>query len=384
MGYAYTVYDSIDQVDLAAWNALRPGDRDSFMDPRFLRAVETSMADCGKYWHVVLRDDAGQTVAIASLSTYRVDATLLAEEGWMKRIAQGVGRIFPGLVRLKVIFCGICISAGQSHLRIAPEVDTAAVLRVLDEVLVKLARKEWAHCIIFKEFTPDECSRLGALADLGYLRADSPPMNHTAPDFTDFEDYCAKLKSKRRHPIRASQRKFENSGLKVVQVRGGEGAAERYTDEVHRLYLNVLERAHIKLEQIPPEFFRQLARQFPNDTSFTFIYQEEKVVAVAVSLFNEASFHQMFVGVDYALNPQYDLYFNLFFHAIDFAYRQGVEDIYCGQSANTFKSRKLACYQVPLYFFVKGGNPISDFVIRKFFTVIFPPQVDKPDGGDGE
>src|SRR5439155_21508725 len=104
--------------------------------------------------------------------------------------------------------------------------------------------------------------------------------------------------------IRKSQKKFQPAGLRVVQVTGGEGADALYTDEVHKLYEAVLERAKVKLERLPAAFFRELARQMPDESAFTFIYDGDRVVAFAASMFTPGAFHQMFVGVNYELNPQ--------------------------------------------------------------------------------
>jgi predicted N-acyltransferase len=199
-------------------------------------------------------------------------------------------------------------------------------------------------------------------------------MNHTRPDFANFEDFCENLKSRKRYPIRRSQKKFDGSNLRIVQRLGGDGVDELYTDDVHRLYEAVFERAEVRLEKLEPEVFRELARRLPDNSAFTFVYQDDRIVAFAASVFTDRVFHQMFVGVDYDLNPEVDLYFNLFFHAIDFAFRQNVADIFVGQSADTFKQRKLGCYQVPLSFYIRGVDRATAFVIRRGFKLFFPPR----------
>ncbi|HVW01813.1 MAG TPA: GNAT family N-acetyltransferase, partial [Planctomycetaceae bacterium] len=356
----------------ADWNKLRHPEGDPFTEPGFIGAVEKSMARDGKFWHVIFRDAGGQPVASASFCTYKVDATLLAEEGVVKRIAGAIRRIAPWAVKLKVLFCGLPVSAGQSNLRFAPGVDRAAITRQLDRLLRKTAVRAFAHCIIYKEFPEADGAALG-LEALGYMRADSLPMNHTDPQFKDFDDFLAHLKSSKRYTIRKQQKKFDKSGMRVVQMLGGEGADQVCTDDVHRLYLNVLDKAKVKLEQLPAEFFRELARQLPQQSAYTFVYQGDRVVAFACSIFSDDVFHQMFVGVDYELNAQWDLYFNLFYKAIDYAFRRQVRDIIVGQSADMFKQQRLNCFQVPLYFYIRGSNFISQLVIRTGFSALFPP-----------
>ncbi len=381
MAYTCTLYNSILEVDQALWNQFRRGDADPFMDPHFIRAVEVSMADSGRFWHAVFHDPDGRPMGCACICLYRVDASLLAD-GFAKTVANAFKRVVPWLLHFNVLFCGLPISAGQSSLRLAPDCDANALAQALDAQLNQLARANRAKCIVLKEYTAEECARLPALADLGYLRADSLPMNHAQPGYRDFEHFCSSQKSRKRHPIRTSQKKFDKSGLRVVQLTGRGGADAIYTDEVHRLYENVLDRAKVKLEKIPAEFFRELARQLPDESAFTFIYQGERVVAFAASLFTKAVYHQMFVGVDYSLNSDYDLYFNLFFHAVDYGFRQNVADIYVGQSADTFKQRKLGCYPVPLYFYVKGCDALTTLVIRKGFHLLFPPRMAIGDASD--
>ncbi len=380
MAYKLTVYETIDNVDVDEWNTLRRGAQDPFHDPRFIRAIERSMAGTGRFRHLVFRDADGNAVATVCACTYRVNAALLAD-GWSKKLAGALGRVVPPLLNFNVVFCGLSYSAGQNHLRISADADKAEVLKTLDDFLLQFAREEKARAIVFKEFTAEECDQLGELDDLGYRRADSLPMNCVSPEFSDFEDYLTNLKSRKRYPIRQSQKKFANTDLRVVQMSGRDGAADVITDEVHELYEAVFHRAAVKLEKLPPDVFREIARHLPDESAFTFIYEAERVVAFAVSIHTDENFHQMFVGVDYELNPKCDLYFNLFFHAMDFGYRQDVNQMFVGQSADVFKRRKLGCFHVPLYFYVKGADPISGFVVRTWFHALFPPHPCLPENG---
>ncbi|HEY3967545.1 MAG TPA: GNAT family N-acetyltransferase [Planctomycetaceae bacterium] len=371
--YRYVICRNIQEAELAAWNSLRHGDCDPFTDPRFLEAIERGMAAVSKFWHVIFYDEQGQPAATASLCSYRVDAALLAD-GVLKALAQAIGRVLPRLLTFRVMFCGLCFSAGQSNLRFAPGVDTVAILRQIDELLLSLGREERAKCIVFKEFKPQEVEAVDALVGLGYQRAESLPMNHVEPIVQSFEEFVARQKSSRRHVIRKSQKKFAASDLRVVQMSGGEGADVVFTDDVFKLFETVFDRAKVRLEKVTPEVFRELARRLPEATAWTFIYQSERVVAFAMSVFTSAVYHQIFVGYDATLNGQYDLYFNLFFHAIDRAYRQNVAVIHVGQSADEFKHQKLSCHQRPLYFYIKGIDRATRYVLERFGRSMFPPR----------
>jgi len=135
---------------------------------------------------------------------------------------------------------------------------------------------------------------------------------------------------------------------------------------------------------MPREFFREVMRRLPDQSAFTGIYEGDRSVAFALSTFASRVFHAMFCGLDYGLNSRCDLYFNLFFHIMDRAYRLGASEVYCGQTSDTFKHRRLSCSQVPLCGYIKGVRPLAARLIRarihKFHSISYvggrtPPHI---------
>lgn len=381
MTLTHQAYSSIDDVDPDEWDACIDGEREIFARREFVRAVERSMSD-SKFCHAVFRDEQSRPLATATMCIYQIDGSLLAE-GVALHIARFLERIQRSLVHVPVAVCGLPVSAGQSNLRIRADVDVDvhAVLQQLDELLTKWAKQYQARAIVFKEFTDKECDRIKPIEQLGYRRADSLPMNCTQPGFANFDEYLASLKSRRRSPIRRAIKKFEKTGLKIVQKRGGEGVPELFTDDVHKLYLAVLERAEVKFERLPAEFYRELARQLPDNTWFTFVVDNQadnEIIAFATSVFSPASFHQMFVGISYDRKEESDLYFNLFFHAIDAGFRQQTEAIQVGQSADEFKRQKFSCWHQPLSFYVKPLHPVAKLLFGLAFKSFFPAYPARP------
>jgi hypothetical protein len=70
-----------------------------------------------------------------------------------------------------------------------------------------------------------------------------------------------------------------------------------------------------------------------------------------------------FGGLDYRLNREFDLYFNLTYAAFDRAFRKRVSTIVLGMGGDTFKAR-IGCYSEPLYVFGKGRTPLISWMIR--------------------
>ena len=93
-----------------------------------------------------------------------------------------------------------------------------------------------------------------------------------------------------------------------MNMTGGEGVDKLYTDEVHKLYEAVLQKARLKFERIPAEFFRELARQMPEESKYTFFYKGDKVVGVCSAMTSPVYHCMLYCGVDYELkNPEADI-----------------------------------------------------------------------------
>lgn len=362
---------SIDDRDVDEWHTACGGRADGVMDPRFVRAVERSMGADTLFRNVVFRDAAGVPIGAAVLSLYTLDGLLLAPPRG-KAAGTRLRRLWPSFLKVPVLLCGLPVSTGESHLRIVAGADHFALLRQLDRLMVRLACRQRASVVVFKEFSPREVVRTDALLELGYLRADSLAMNYFPARYRDFEHFCASIRSRYRRHILRSRKKLQGAGLRVEHLRGNEGFDQLYSEDVHHLYLAVLGHADITLECLPAQFFRELAVQLSEDAAFTVIFQGERIVAFVCGMFAQDSYFNFFCGFDYQLNEEADLYFNLLYEDLDYALRQKVNSLHVGQTANEFKSR-VGCSLEPRFFYVKSRDPLLHFLVRVGSRYLFPP-----------
>ncbi len=376
MRYAYRIFESIAQAPQDDWNEIcRLHGETIFMNPAFLENMEITFNAQSRFWYVIFYDEVFRPIGCTCLSTFSVDLLTLSGS-LIKDLANRVRTIFPGFAKVKVILCGLPISAGQNHLIIAKTANTRDVLRLLDNILAGLAHEQATPFIIYKEFDLSATERMDSLFELGYRRAVSPAMHDFIPVFEDFDAYCAALRSHYRNDIRRSQRKFTRANLRVahfVEPREIDGV---YTAKTHRLYEAVVEKAEFKLEVLPIDFFLGLVKRFPRHVSLTVVYKEDQIVAFNWGMLDGKVYKYLFCGIDYDLNADTDLYFNLMFHQLDAALRQKPALIMVGQTADTFKAR-LGCKPRNLFLYLKGSGIVSAFILKYLFGLLFknPPSI---------
>ena len=126
MASTYRVVDSIDRVDLAAWERVRSAcGSPIFMDPRFISAVETSMKQSCRFWYVIVYDDNSRPVACAGLAAMTIDLTDFADPRLAWIIRRGP-KILSRFRKLKVLFCSWPGSPGENGTGRRPGRPTAA------------------------------------------------------------------------------------------------------------------------------------------------------------------------------------------------------------------------------------------------------------------
>ncbi|MFN0197884.1 MAG: GNAT family N-acetyltransferase [Planctomycetaceae bacterium] len=371
-GYIIDLWNTIDAVDLAAWNFVREPD-DLYNDPRLLKTVEVSMSPNVKFRYLLIRDADQVPVAIAPLFTYAVDGAVLIQHEFLSRICRGLRKIAPFVLRNRTLICGMPFSGAQSHLRIRPEADVAAVLEVFDRQLGVLAKEDRAKYISVKEFGAAESANLSAMENLGYDKADSLPMNVMSIPYDNYNDYLSELPKNKRHEIRRLSRKLQGENLRLVTTSDPDTISRLYTDEVHQLYLAVVARSQTVFEILPAQFFRELARRLPEHCEFTFcLDRQDKVYGFSASLLFGSTYQYMYCGIDYEANPKADIYFNLMNRMVEDAIRQKKTFALVGQNADECKRQKLGTHQESRHFFIKGTRFSTRLILKYFSNILFP------------
>lgn len=358
------LFTSSAEVDSAEWYSVCDISTNPFMDLRFLDVLNRSITSKTKTWGALIRDAAGQPVAATCFSLYRVDGALFLPN-WLRPPTELIRRLFPRYLSIPLLICGHPVGVGQSHLQMRQHADSTAVVDVLDRTAKKLAQTDKAKLILFKEFTQSETDQLHGLTKRGYTRSQSVKTWTLTSEWDTFDNYYATRSKRTRANMRKYFGRLEAAGMTFEQRQGSDGVSELFTDEVYRLYESVLDRAALRFEQVPLSFFQELAREFPEESRFAFIRQNNRIVGFTCGLGTGKHHALLYCGIDYERNEEAAIYFNTLYRGLAAAIDTGVQTINVGQSADEFK-RRLGCKSAPLSIFTKPITPLIGLGFRLF------------------
>jgi predicted N-acyltransferase len=364
------VFNSVADIDRAAWEQVcSASGAPVFMDLRFAAAVEASMQPSCRFWYLIVDDDDGRPIGCAGLHAMTIDLTNFADPRLTKII-----KWMPGMSkfqRLNALFCSLPGTPGDRSIALAPSAKSAQVLALVDGVLDKLTAQNGIDAIMYKEFAPAEMEWMNPLLDLGYRKIVIPPMHLLPSSFANFAEYCAALRSSYRKEINRSTRKLKNAGIEAKVLNDADEILRLYTPDVHAMYCEMVAKSEVKLEVFPIEYYQQMTTQLAGQLELIVLVKDSRIIAFGWCLYDKSTYHMMYAGLDYSLNREFDLYFNLIYAAFDRALHKCVERIHAGQTATVFKAR-MGCESEQRYAFAKGRGALmwplfyygAKFVVR--------------------
>src|SRR5437773_2999480 len=168
-----TLYGQVEDIPPQDWSRVVSDPTDLAMDLRLLGAFQSTTRDQCRCWFVIFRDESQQPVAAACLARFEVDA-LETTRPTSRAIARRIRHAFPSYMRFGVLFCGLPLPSGASHLRWIRGVDRVELTASLDALLQKLAKEHRARLVVVKELGDREIEQLNSFADRGYVRGEIP------------------------------------------------------------------------------------------------------------------------------------------------------------------------------------------------------------------
>ncbi len=359
----YKIYDSINKIDKRNWDAVFGGIPESYL---FFKALENSEFPEFRFYYLVIESD-NDIVLIAPL--FSADFNLdIAVEGWLSKFIKFIRKVFPRFLIIKTLFCG---SPFGEHgvLGIKQSIkDNSEIIPLLLNGIKNCGIRVKAPLVIFKDFLKQDTLFLDVLTQKGYLKVESFPTVAAELNFASFEGYLESLGS--------SARKYLNRKLKQAYSRGKievkvvpDVVSE--IDQIFELYENTYHKGSIKFEHLTKKFFLQIANDLSSHTRFFLYYVDGRLAAFNLCFVYDDLFIDKFVGFDYKISKQFNLYFVSQAYNIKWCLSNSLCYYYCGPTNYKTKIR-LGGKLIPLYAYLRHKNVFFNLLI-KLLAVLFKP-----------
>src|SRR5579871_272869 len=134
MSYSYALFESSEEVSPQEWYSVCDVRDNPTLDLRFIRVMEKTMSDDGKYWCAVFYDDDKKPVACICFCLYVVDGALLAPPN-VQSFVESIRKYIPRFLRIKVLIAGLPVTTGHpgGQIAIVPGADMEKLTPLFDE-----------------------------------------------------------------------------------------------------------------------------------------------------------------------------------------------------------------------------------------------------------
>jgi len=337
-------------------------------DRRYYELIEDTL-DGFAFGYLVVEDGEG---ARAIQPYFVVDQDLTTgADGALKRFVGSVRRVWPRFLRARTLMVGC--AGGEGHLD-GDQATQADVARALAGSLNRIGRELKCALVVMKEFPAKYRAALAPMTSAGFARIPSMPMTTLAIPYKNFDAYLSdKLSAATRGKIRRKLRDAERADppIRMSVVTD----ATPYVDEIYPLYLAVFEKSPLQFEKLSKDYLRQIGIRMPEKTKFFLWRQADKIIAFGLCTVTGDDLCHEYVGFDYAVAFELNLYYRVFRDIIAWSIENGYKHFYSGPLNYDPKWHlRQSLYPVDLY--VRHTNGVINAAFRRLLPVLEPTRAD--------
>lgn len=380
--FSFSLFEKADQIPTEDWEAVTHK-KTTFLEKEFLKIIERGehtrlmcryvvvyhkKKPCGIIYFQVVDFKAG---IFGELLSQQVESIKSKRMNLFERYIDSN----KNEVLLRLFTCGNNLVSGEYGFLFAEEIKEREahelVLEITDLVSKEEKLRGTISAILLKDFEkrlePDEL-----LIDEKYSQFSvEPNLIVTLPaTVSSVAEYIELFSKKYRNRAKAI---FKNAS--TVEVR--ELSLEEIIvneKEIYRLYEEIFVNAKFKLIKLPGNYFSSVKAVYPDRFTVKGLFHENKLIAFASSIvMQDGSLEAHYIGFEYALNNQFDLYQNILYLMIAEGIKHKCTKVNLGRTAAEIKTtvgakaENLVCY-------IKPQNTISRIIQKPFISFLQPQE----------
>jgi hypothetical protein len=183
-------------------------------------------------------------------------------------------------------------------------------------------------------------------------------------------DYIATFSKKYRNRAKG----ILKTGAALVKKDFTAAEVKTHNKQIYALYENVFNHAKFKLVKLSENYFYELKKAFPEKFFVTGYFLNEVLVGFDSGyLVEKDKLEAHYIGLDYTVNKECELYQNILYHFIEQAIIRKIKHLDLGRTAAEIKStvgakaEELVCY-------IKPQNTFSNIILKPFINFLEPSE----------
>lgn len=182
------------------------------------------------------------------------------------------------------------------------------------------------------------------------------------PNWTSVDDYINDFKSKYRVRYRRARKKVSEISIRPLSIAD----LNTYKEAMHALYKSIADQVNFNLFYLNQDYFIELATQLGDRFICNGYFLEDKLIGFTTLIENDQTLDAHFLGYDFNLNHQHQLYANMLYDIIAHGIEHNYTTISFSRTASEIKSSAGAVAR-DMNFYAKATNPLLNLFLRRGF-----------------
>ena len=325
-----SIYGSCKDVPINEWEELLTP-HDVFLSIGFLSLIETFHKNEISPNYIVLKEK-NKVIGILYSQTFKLSSRKLKE--YINHGNPGFNLIrliksqLANFINLKVGFLGNLFLTNEMGFKIHPNYANKIDL---NKVLSKLQGQNHNKLILLPHFYKDNFE----FSNHYFKEMNVEPDMHLKipKSWHSFEDYYDAIQSK----YKKRYRKILINSSSIKRKELNQSDIKQYAPMLDKLFDKVYNKSSFNTAKFNTNIFSDLKEFIPN-TSIVGYFIGDKMIGFSSNILLNHTMYAHFVGLDYKVNNELDLYSKMLYDKIEYAIENKVELIKFGRTASEFKS----------------------------------------------
>ncbi len=380
-GYTFSCFEEMSLIPKDEWNSVIK-QKNTFLTFSYLQLIHQQKTDNFRFRYVIIYN-AKKPIGVVYFQINDFSASLFGEliAHQISELQSKKASVFRRYIEqnehetiMRLVTCGNNFISGEHGFYI--DVTSKKIkFKLVEGVIDAVAREEKLRgkisAILVKDFYEEGFGDKDCWYCRKFIHFNvEPNMIIDLPEgLSNLADYINLFSKKYRNRAKG----ILKASASLIKKRLTATEVITYNDTLYELYLNVFKQAKFKLAHLSKTYFADVVTSQPDLFYIDAWFKENEMVSFASGFYLPTEIEAHYVGFDYTINKEYELYQTILYSYIEEAIVLKKVSINLGRTASEIKTtvgakpHELMCY-------IKPQNTVSKLIMKPFMQFLQPSE----------